>query len=94
MRQVGDPNLINLAAGLPSVHCVPKADLREAFAATLEENADEALGYHVPDGVKTPLVGRGSRMASGFTSETNRWNSRSTCYAENRADLSDEALAL
>src|ERR1700758_2484335 len=50
MRQVGDPNLINLAAGLPSVHCVPKADLREAFAATLEENADEALGYHVPDG--------------------------------------------
>jgi DNA-binding transcriptional MocR family regulator len=50
MRQVGDPNLINLAAGLPSVHCVPKAHLREAFAATLEENADEALGYHVPDG--------------------------------------------
>jgi len=31
MRQVGDPNLINLAAGLPSVHCVPKAHLREAF---------------------------------------------------------------
>lgn len=50
MRQVGDPGLINLAAGLPSVHCVPKAGLREAFAATLEENADEALGYHVPDG--------------------------------------------
>jgi DNA-binding transcriptional MocR family regulator len=50
MRQVGDPDLINLAAGLPSVQCVPKADLREAFAATLEENADEALGYHVPDG--------------------------------------------
>ena len=50
MRQVGDPGLINLAAGLPSVHCVPKADLREAFDVTLEENADEALGYHVPDG--------------------------------------------
>jgi DNA-binding transcriptional MocR family regulator len=50
MRQVGDPGLINLAAGLPSVHSVPKADLTEAFAATLEENADEALGYHVPDG--------------------------------------------
>jgi 2-aminoadipate transaminase len=50
MRQVGDPNLINLAAGLPSVQCTPKADLQEAFAATLEENADEALGYHVPDG--------------------------------------------
>ena len=50
MRQVGDPGLINLAAGLPSVHCVPKADLTQAFALTLEENADEALGYHVPDG--------------------------------------------
>jgi DNA-binding transcriptional MocR family regulator len=50
MRQVGDPGLINLAAGLPSVHCVPKAHLREAFDVTLEENADEALGYHVPDG--------------------------------------------
>ena len=50
MRQVGDPNLINLAAGLPSVQCVPKADLEKAFADTLAENADEALGYHVPDG--------------------------------------------
>jgi DNA-binding transcriptional MocR family regulator len=50
MRQVGNPGLINLAAGLPSVHCVPKADLAKAFAATLQENADEALGYHVPDG--------------------------------------------
>jgi 2-aminoadipate transaminase len=56
MRQVGDRGLINLAAGLPSVHCVPKADLSKAFAATLEENADEALGYHVPDG-DVPLRG-------------------------------------
>ena len=50
MRQVGDPNLINLAAGLPSAHCVPKADLEKAFTDTLKENGDEALGYHVPDG--------------------------------------------
>jgi DNA-binding transcriptional MocR family regulator len=42
--------LINLAAGLPSVHCVPKAALERAFAAALSENGDEALGYHVPDG--------------------------------------------
>src|ERR1700751_1455241 len=56
MRQVGDPGLINLAAGLPSVHWLPKADLSKAFAATLEENADEALGYHVPDG-DVPLRG-------------------------------------
>ena len=34
MRQVGDPGLINLAAGLPSAQCVPKADLTKAFAAT------------------------------------------------------------
>jgi DNA-binding transcriptional MocR family regulator len=50
MRQVGDPGLINLAAGLPSVHCVPKEDFAKAFAVTLKENADESLGYHVPDG--------------------------------------------
>src|SRR5258708_7976522 len=50
MRQVGNPDLINLAAGLPSVECVPKAALEEAFAETLRHNADEALGYHTPDG--------------------------------------------
>jgi 2-aminoadipate transaminase len=50
MRQAGNPELINLAAGLPSVHCVPKAGLERAFALALAENGDEALGYHVPDG--------------------------------------------
>jgi 2-aminoadipate transaminase len=50
MRQVGNPDLINLAAGLPSTECVPKAALQEAFAETLRTNADEALGYHTPDG--------------------------------------------
>jgi 2-aminoadipate transaminase len=50
MRQVGNPDLINLAAGLPSVECVPKAALEDAFAETLRVNADEALGYHTPDG--------------------------------------------
>jgi DNA-binding transcriptional MocR family regulator len=50
MRQVGNPDLINLAAGLPSVECVPKAALEQAFAETLRVNADEALGYHTPDG--------------------------------------------
>jgi DNA-binding transcriptional MocR family regulator len=73
MRQVGDPNLINLAAGLPSVHCVPKAHLREAFAATLEENADEALGYHVPDGdlrLRELLVDR--RRSRGITTSVDK----------------------
>jgi 2-aminoadipate transaminase len=50
MRQVGNPDLINLAAGLPSTDCVPKAALEQAFADTLRANADEALGYHTPDG--------------------------------------------
>src|SRR5260370_33357855 len=50
MRQVGNPDLINLAAGLPSIDCVPKAALEHAFAETLRTNADEALGYHTPDG--------------------------------------------
>jgi len=50
MRQVGNPDLINLAAGLPSVECVPKASLEDAFAQTLRDHADEALGYHTPDG--------------------------------------------
>jgi 2-aminoadipate transaminase len=50
MRQVGNPDLINLAAGLPSSECVPKAALQEAFTETLRTNADEALGYHTPDG--------------------------------------------
>lgn len=50
MRQAGEPNLINLAAGLPSVDCVPKADLKRAFDQTFIEEPDLALGYHTPDG--------------------------------------------
>lgn len=50
MRQAGNPNLINLAAGLPSVDCVPKAALKRAFDSAFIEEADVALGYHTPDG--------------------------------------------
>src|SRR5580693_3853161 len=50
MRQAGNPNLINLAAGLPSVDCVPKAALKRAFDAAFNEESDVALGYHTPDG--------------------------------------------
>jgi DNA-binding transcriptional MocR family regulator len=66
MRQAGKPNLINLAAGLPSVDCVPKSDLRNAFDAAFDEEPDVALGYHTPDGdyqlreiVATRLTRRG-----------------------------------
>jgi 2-aminoadipate transaminase len=50
MRQAANPRLINLAAGLPSTECVPKADLKRAFDAALLEESDVALGYHTPDG--------------------------------------------
>ena len=50
MRQAGDPNLINLAAGLPSADCVPKAALKRAFDEALSGEPDVALGYHTPDG--------------------------------------------
>ncbi len=50
MRQAGNPDLINLAAGLPSVDCVPKAALKQAFERTFAEEPDLALGYHTPDG--------------------------------------------
>jgi DNA-binding transcriptional MocR family regulator len=50
MRQAGNPNLINLAAGLPSVECVPTAALKRAFDLAFIEEADVALGYHTPDG--------------------------------------------
>src|SRR5258707_3271655 len=49
MRQAGNSNLVNLAAGLPSTECVPKADLKRAFDAALLEEGDVALGYHTPD---------------------------------------------
>ena len=50
MRQAGNPNLVNLAAGLPSTECVPKADLKRAFDTAILEEGDIALGYHTPDG--------------------------------------------
>jgi DNA-binding transcriptional MocR family regulator len=50
MRQAGDPNLINLAAGLPSADCVPEVALKRAFDAALSEESGVALGYQTPDG--------------------------------------------
>jgi DNA-binding transcriptional MocR family regulator len=50
MRQAGNPNLINLAAGLPSADCVPKAALKRAFDAAFNDEPDVALGYHTPEG--------------------------------------------
>ena len=41
MRETGQPNLINLAAGLPSVDCVPKVALQRAFASAFAEEAGQ-----------------------------------------------------
>jgi DNA-binding transcriptional MocR family regulator len=71
MRQAANPRLINLAAGLPSTECVPKADLKRAFDAALLEDSDVALGYHTPDGdyllrerIAERLLRRGIRVTA------------------------------
>jgi 2-aminoadipate transaminase len=72
MRQAGDPNLINLAAGLPSTECVPKADLQRAFDAAFLEEADVALGYHTPDGdylLREKIADRLSRRGIQVTAD-------------------------
>jgi 2-aminoadipate transaminase len=72
MRQAGNPNLINLAAGLPSTECVPKADLKRAFDAALLEETDVALGYHTPDGdylLREKIAERFSRRGIQVTAD-------------------------
>jgi DNA-binding transcriptional MocR family regulator len=72
MRQAGDPDLINLAAGLPSVDCVPKAALKRAFDAVFSEEPDVALGYHTPDGdyrLREKIAARFARRGISVTPE-------------------------
>jgi DNA-binding transcriptional MocR family regulator len=72
MRQAGNANLINLAAGLPSTECVPKADLKRAFDAALLEETDVALGYHTPDGdylLREKIAERFSRRGIRVTAD-------------------------
>jgi DNA-binding transcriptional MocR family regulator len=72
MRQAGNPNLINLAAGLPSVDCVPKAALQRAFEAAFNEEPDVALGYHTPDGdyaLRAKIAERFARRGISVTPE-------------------------
>jgi DNA-binding transcriptional MocR family regulator len=72
MRQAGDPNLINLAAGLPSVDCVPKAALKRAFDEAFSEEPDVALGYHTPDGdytLREKIAERFARRGISVTPE-------------------------
>jgi DNA-binding transcriptional MocR family regulator len=72
MRQAGNPDLINLAAGLPSVDCVPKAALKRAFDAAFSEEPDVALGYHTPDGdyrLREKIAARFARRGISVTPE-------------------------
>jgi len=72
MRQAGNPSLINLAAGLPSVDCVPKAALKQAFDAAFAEEPDVALGYHTPDGdypLRAKIAERFARRGVSITPE-------------------------
>jgi DNA-binding transcriptional MocR family regulator len=72
MRQAGNPDLINLAAGLPSVDCVPKAALKRAFDAAFNEEPEVALGYHTPDGdyrLRERLAARFARRGITVTAE-------------------------
>ncbi|MBV9105272.1 MAG: PLP-dependent aminotransferase family protein [Verrucomicrobia bacterium] len=72
MRQAGNPSLINLAAGLPSVECVPKAALKRAFDAAFSEEPDVALGYHTPDGdygLRQQIAARFARRGISVTPE-------------------------
>src|ERR1700730_568807 len=72
MRQAANPNLINLAAGLPSVECVPKTALKRAFDAALLEETDVALGYHTPDGdylLREKIAERFSRRGIQVTAD-------------------------
>jgi len=72
MRQAGNPNLINLAAGLPSVDCVPKAALKQAFDDSFNEEPDLALGYHTPDGdcgLREKIAERFARRGFDVTGE-------------------------
>jgi DNA-binding transcriptional MocR family regulator len=72
MRQAGNPDLINLAAGLPSVDCVPKAALKRAFDAAFSEEPDVALGYHTPDGdyrLRERIAARFARRGISVTPE-------------------------
>jgi DNA-binding transcriptional MocR family regulator len=50
MREAGDPNLINLAAGVPSPALLPTSQLADAFARGLRNDGGAMFAYHEPEG--------------------------------------------
>jgi DNA-binding transcriptional MocR family regulator len=50
MRQADQPGLINLAAGVPGLDALPRAELEEAFRRGFALDGSAMLAYHHPEG--------------------------------------------
>ena len=50
MRQADEPGLINLAAGVPGLDALPRAELEEAFRRAFAHDGSKMLAYHHPEG--------------------------------------------
>jgi len=50
MRQLGQTDLINLAAGIPAPGLLPVEELKEAFLAGVERSGGSMFAYQVPEG--------------------------------------------
>ena len=50
MRQADDPELLNLAAGVPSLEALPTTELAVAFQRALATQGSKLFGYHNPEG--------------------------------------------
>lgn len=71
MRQTEDPNVINLAAGIPSSDFLPMDALKTALEGEIQSRAREIFSYHRPEGagilreaIRDYLAIRGVRTTS------------------------------
>jgi 2-aminoadipate transaminase len=71
MRQTEDPNVINLAAGIPSSDFLPMDALKTALEGEIQSRAREMFSYHRPEGagilreaIRDYLAIRGVRTTS------------------------------
>lgn len=62
MRQVSDSDLINLAAGVPSVSLLPIQQLNEAYHRAVENSKGESYAYELPEGSAELREVLGNRM--------------------------------
>ena len=71
MRQTEDPNVINLAAGIPSSDFLPMDALKTALEGEIQSRSREMFSYHRPEGagilreaIRDYLAIRGVRITS------------------------------